>query len=365
MPRKRQEIFYRKDRQAWYLRIHTENSLLFRKLADDDDIQFKSTRSGRRRRSQLEIDCLLEEIANKIKASLNNTTAVANLRMSEWVEIWINQLTVRTEKARKEYRSAVLKFIEIVGDLKLASLSANSSSEFIKRCDADGLSRNSTRSYLRMVGIYLNFLHSQGFIPKITLKNVAEEDRVRGVYNLTDLEHIQAAMSERNRNGLRMVMMLRYLGLRASEVRTLPLRHIFLSQSEILIRHVPELNWYPKKGKAAILPVPIPLQEFLVQDLAARDAQETYYLDTGSGHPAFCDVSAMTKLVRPVVKELGLKGKVKPLHGFRASLVTTLMKAKVPLPVIAEICRHSKTSTTERYAYLDQSDMRAALAHVQ
>ena len=78
--------------------------------------------------------------------------------MSEWVEIWINQLTVRTEKARKEYRSAVLKFIEIVGDLKLASLSDNSSSEFIKRCDADGLSRNSTRSYL----------HSQGFIPKIT-----------------------------------------------------------------------------------------------------------------------------------------------------------------------------------------------------
>ena len=160
-------------------------------------------------------------------------------------------------------------------------------------------------------------------------------------------------------------MMLRYLGLRASEVRTLPLRHIFLSQSEILIRHVPELNWSPKKGKAAILPVPTPLQEFLAQDLAARDAQETYYLDTGSGHPAFCDVSAMTKLVRPVVKELGLKGKVKPLHGFRASLVTTLMRAKVPLPVIAEICRHSKTSTTERYAYSNQSDMRAALAYVQ
>jgi integrase len=216
-----------------------------------------------------------------------------------------------------------------------------------------------------MVGIYLNFLHSQGLLQKITLKNVAEEERTPGVYSLTDLEHIQAAMSERNRNGLRMVMMLRYLGLRASEVRTLPLRHIFLNQSEILIGQVKELNWLPKKGKAAILPLPLPLQAFLQEDLAGRDAQETYYLDTGSGYPAFCDVSAMCKLIRPVVKELGLEGKVKPTHGFRASLVTTLMRAGVPLPVIANICRHSKTSTTEGYAYSDQTDMKAALAYVQ
>jgi len=363
MSRPKKEIFYRKDRDAYYFRYHLEDVLIIRKLANAKDVDFKVTLQGKRRRSATEKDNLLDSLAEKIRQSVRSgTVSVNNARLSDYLELWINQLTVQTEKARREYRASVLKFIEIVGDLPLRSLKNSSSRKFIQVLDQQGLSRNSIRSYLRMTNIYLNYLAKEECIPKINLDSVAQEQRNVGVYSSEDLDYIQTVMENRSRNGLRMVMMLRYLGLRASEVRTLPLRH--LSPHQVAIRRVPELGWQPKKGKEDTLLVPKPLEQFLKQDLAQRQTTEMYYLDSGTGSPAFCDVSAMTKLVRPVVQELGLKGIVKPLHGYRASLVTSLMRAKVPLPVISEICRHSDIKTTRGYARVDKLDMKQALESI-
>jgi len=361
MPRPAKEIFFRANRNAWYLRSRTDNTLSVRKLADFEDVEYKLTPTGRRRRRESERDQFLKELAEKVKLTIGSTEAVLNQRLTDWRDVWINQLTVRTIKARNEYCAAVSHFVAHTGDLKLGELTTNSSVPFIQAMDAKGLSRNSIRSYLRMVNIYLNFLYSKELIPKIALKTVGEEKRSVGVYSRQDMDHIQKVFEEnRNRNGLRMVMMARYLGLRASEIRTLPLRHIF--ESSLLLRKVAELEWIPKKGKEAELPLPKPLAQFLAKDLADRNPAEMYYLDTGSGHPRYCDVSAMDKMMRPILRELGLKGLVKPLHGYRASLVTTLMNASVPMKVIAEICRHSDVRTTERYAKVEDEKIKAALA---
>lgn len=362
MGRAKKEIYYRVDRQAYYFRFKSNDQLVIRKLGSQDEIEYKLTTSGRRKRKEAEKQRFLEELAAEARASYVPTNLANRSTLGDWVSTWADQLTLRTAQAKREYISAVQRFIEIVGDTKLENLTANSSYEFIRVLDQRGLSRNTIRSYLRMVSIYLNYLHSQELIPKISLRTVPEETRTIGVYSMEDLDRIESYLEQRqHRNGLRMVKMLRYLGMRPSEVRTLPLRHINLGKQRLSIRKVEELDWVPKKGKEAHLPIPSPLLNFLEQDLAQRYRQEKYYLDTGQGSLAYDDVSAMSKIIRPVLKEMKLYGEVKPLHGYRASLVTSLLRAKVPPHVVQEICRHSKLETTMNYANRNMEDLRLAL----
>ena len=337
--------------------------MIIRKIANQNDIDFKNTSYGKRRRSDKEKQYLLDNLVAEIRNNFQQTSATANeLRLKDWLDTWRKELTLRTDQAKREYVNAVLRFIDCVGNLKLSSMRTDSSYQFIKVMDDKNLSRNSTRSYIRMVNIYLNYLHKRDLMPHVSLNTVPQENRSIGVYSNDDLNRIELHLQERqHRNGLRMVKLLRYLGLRASEVRTLPLRHINLDKQRIVIRRVDELNWIPKKGKEAVLPIPSPLLKFLEEDLANRYRQEKYYLDSGQGCPAFKDVSAMSKVLRPVLRKLKLYGEVKPLHGYRASLVTSLLKQKVSPRIVQSICRHSKVETTMGYASYNTGQIKEAL----
>ena len=69
-------------------------------------------------------------------------------------------------------------------------------------------------------------------------------------------------------------MMLRYTGMGAGEVWSLPLKNIDLKGEYIVLREVPELDWKPKKGKEAQIPIVGRLKEFLLEDLKKRGSAE-------------------------------------------------------------------------------------------
>jgi len=210
-----------------------------------------------------------------------------------------------------------------------------------------------------MTSVYLNWLHEQGYAPAIKLLTPKEEERNPAIFTQQEMDLIENHLLASGRVQLyRAVLLMRWLGLRNAETRTLPLRH--MTDRAIVLSEVKELGWTPKGQKHRVLPIPSVLQDFLKEDLR-RPSKEMYYLDEGNGQPAFRDSFYLSKALRSVLRELGIEGR-KPCHSFRSSLATSLLDRGTPVHTTQAILRHANASTTlKHYAHKNQSKMLEAL----
>ena len=369
MPQVRKQIFYKRDAGAWYARLDKpEGGTYTRKLASKEDAEFKTVAGRRKARSQAEIDNYLQTLLTEVKpANVEPKSRHLTITVRKAVEEWESSLTI-AESTRVHYLYSLKQFVESLPPSKmLKDLKRTDSRPMIQACNKRGVAPNTIRSYLRAVAIFLTWAVESGLLlaaPKLEAPAAQRKNpRVYSQEQMDSLEEYLAHDSER-KNLYRLVMVLRYLGLRAGEAQHLKLEHIKLEEGEILIqgstlvRQNDEdgeevVRWMPKKGKESKLPLRGKLRKFLEHDLADRGPDEIWYLDRGNGDHFRIDAHGLGKALLKPLSELKMATTAKTLHGFRASLITTLNKEGIALSDIQAIARHSNIDVT--LGYIQQS----------
>lgn len=283
----------------------------------------------------------------------------------EYKEYWLANLSV-SPKTIKIYRMGLAFFEKQHADKQIGDITNVSTRPMIKELKESGRSANTIRSYIKPVQMMFNYAAAENVITKTPqLEKPSAAVRNVKVYSESDLNKLEQYLESqkdtsgdawvrrwspnRPMNNYRALMMLRYFGLRAGEVWSLPLRHIDLSEMSITIAAVPELEWKPKKDKEAKLPIVGKIREFLLEDLSKRNAEEKYFLDKGDGTTATATPNSLNKTIHKVLKEVGLQDVAKTLHGFRASAITHMLEAGVPISDVQQIARHCNVETTMGY----------------
>jgi len=144
----------------------------------------------------------------------------------------------------------------------------------------------------------------------------------------------------------RVLVWIRYSGMRPGEVRGLLADDVRIDQDKIVIdkhktRHV------TKHAKA--IPLNSVLQRLL--ELLQRDKPPSakHLFLNSFGRPWTCQ--ALTKSLRRIRRKAGLSSQVK-LHGGRHTFGTGAIINEVGLPAVMEIMGHRRLATTQRYLHL-------------
>ena len=349
MPQPRKDTYFRKDRNAYYGRYRTDTGVVHRKLLELKEATALSKTE------------LTQKLAERYKEEHPTLTPLTPATIAQAAELWLAAVAV-APRTRRDYRLAVTSFLSVLPKTSLSDLRESDSSYLIRELTANGRSNATIHSYLRTTQIFLHWCAEQEWMPLLKLRKPAQEKREARVYSAENIQRILEKLAEDKRTNLfRMILLMRYTGMRAGEVWSLPLRHIQLATKELHLRAVPELAWKPKKGKEATLPIVEKLATFLKTDLANRGEQERFYLDKGNGEPAYVGVAQMSRALRPTLIALGIYRQQKSLHGFRAAVITMLLQEGVPPVVVQSIARHEDLSTTMRYYNRAEENTRAAL----
>lgn len=156
------------------------------------------------------------------------------------------------------------------------------------------------------------------------------------------------------RRDLAILLLLARLGLRASEVLALELDDIHWRAGEIVVRG--------KGNSRDRLPLPQDVGEavvtYLRQDRPRIQDRHVFLTARaprrGLGHP-----SSISTIVFRALKRAGLQPPTMGAHLLRHSLATGMLRGGATMAEIAEVLRHRRAQTTEIYAKVDLSGLRA------
>ena len=201
------------------------------------------------------------------------------------------------------------------------------------------------RTFIRW-GIENSFLQSKQLIalPKATKKI----PKTLNGSQLRDLESTILSSKSRNReNALRAYMLMRYTGMRASEVVNLKLEDIDIERKLIYIRDNDDTDHSVKGGHEESVPIAEKLGVFLNGDIPHRALKSVYYLEY-QNKQAYTRPENLTRVFSRYLSQIGIE-EVKPLHIFRYTLATELSQKGVNVQAIQKILRHKDIQTTLRY----------------
>lgn len=150
------------------------------------------------------------------------------------------------------------------------------------------------------------------------------------------------------------LLLLARLGLRASEVATLELDDLRWRTGEIVVR-----------GKGLLrdrLPLPRDvghaLAQYLQKDRPTASSRRVF-LCRRAPYRGFARPSTVTRIAGRALARAGLVPAIRGAYLFRHSLAVAMLRRGASLPEIGQLFRHRKTATTEIYAKVDFSALRA------
>ena len=153
------------------------------------------------------------------------------------------------------------------------------------------------------------------------------------------------------------LLLLARLGLRAGEVVTLELADLHWRSGEITVRG--------KGLRHDRLPLPSDvgeaLADYLHQDRPQHPARRVFLL-TRAPRRGLAGPGAVCSVVRRALGRAGLRPPVTGAHLLRHSLATGMLRHGASLAEIGQVLRHRAVNTTEIYAKVDVTTLRA-LAH--
>lgn len=151
----------------------------------------------------------------------------------------------------------------------------------------------------------------------------------------------------RGRRALAILLLLTRLGLRAGEVRALTLEDIDWRNGEVIV--------HGKGSKRERLPLPNDVGHALSAYLVQRPDSEArrIFLRERAPHRPLCSIGA---IVFAASQRAGL-APIWP-HRLRRTAATQMLRRGASLAEIAEVLRHTSTSTTAIYAKVDRRSLR-------
>jgi integrase len=154
-----------------------------------------------------------------------------------------------------------------------------------------------------------------------------------------------------------------FAGLRAGEVRGLHWEDVDLGSGILVVRHAISRGVVaaPKSGHERVVPIAKPLRALLETAAKARHTHSSPVAPTQAGKVwgewglrlAFQRAQKRTKLS-------GFR-----FHDLRHFFVTELFRGGSPAPAVQALAGHADLTTTQRYAHMVTSDLRAAIARLE
>lgn len=373
----RGKIPFFQERGNYYARLYEfqeagKRAPIAKLCSGEEALQFPN---GRKRTEQQKLVYLQERLRvvrqERLEAEEKRKEAKRSLRWRQLVQLYLDDHTSQAVGTQKMVATAAARLYEVVGDLEVEEIRAHHGYLFVKSLGAEQLSPATVRSYLRHIKAVLNWAVEMEFIDKVPkFKPPALPKLEPKVYSadgvqlmedhLRNLIHNSAQLYKTDyQMHLRALMMMSQTGCRVGECMFLPLERINLAGGFIEVKQTPPY-WKPKWLKEGILPVTDKLRGFLEEDLAVRDQDERFYLDSGNGTPRYRDHTTLNHAFKKYQRRLGIVGP-KGNHGFRASVATQLLGQGVDSLVVKQLLRHSSLSVTEAYIATDHKLLKSAV----
>ncbi len=254
----------------------------------------------------------------------------------------------------------------MIGDHPIRDFNRNVENRFKLGLIRKGIGQNTQHKVASHLQTFLYWASDADLMPRYRMKVPTRIKKEHGVYRPDQIQRMISTLKEdyesethavrkRHRmNHLRLFWMLVYTGMRGGEIRLLKLERIDLESGLIHIRRVDEkiagkrVVWNPKGKKEASIPLKKELWDLLLHDIKNRGKGEVWYLDDGTGLPAYSGTSALGGPIRKLKVRLGVKD-VKSLHGFRSTMITSLLDKGASIHLVKELARHEHINMTEAY----------------
>jgi len=174
-----------------------------------------------------------------------------------------------------------------------------------------------------------------------------------------DLDAILAASSPSARVAFELAA---FAGLRASEVRGLRWSDVDLKVGTIVVRRGITLGveTTPKSHHQRAIPIGPKLRATLEAAAGEKIGPWAPVTLTALGKP--WGESGLNQAFKRALKRAGREGWT--FHDLRHFFVTELFRNGAPAVAIQQLAGHSELATTQRYADLDASDLRSAIARI-
>lgn len=172
-----------------------------------------------------------------------------------------------------------------------------------------------------------------------------------------DLEAILLVASSRARLAFALAA---FAGLRAGEVRGLRWSDVDLKGNTLTVRHsiTRRETTSPKSGDHRVVPLARPLLELLKPEFEQKTSPWAAVALTSAGEP--WGESGLNQSFKRAQRRCKLSGWC--FHDLRHFFVTELFRRRAPAPAVQKLAGHADLATTQRYADMVASDMRAAIA---
>ena len=209
---------------------------------------------------------------------------------------------------------------------------------------------------------FLGFLHLRGqialplgaSIPSVAAWRLSELPKCLEAEQVRRLVKSCARNSPCGRRDFAAVLLLARLGLRAGELVHLSLEDIDWSAGTVLIRG--------KSSREERLPLPPDVGRALASYLKngrPRCSSRCVFIRMKAPHVGFSSSVAICNIVRRALIRTGLEPEHKGAHLLRHSLAVQMLRGGASLTQIGQILRHQLPQTTEIYAKVDLTALRA------
>ena len=247
------------------------------------------------------------------------------------------------------------------GKIYLKKLQAGDVTDFVLH-DTSHRGRRSAQLMATVLRSFLSFLLQKGrlamnlaaAVPSIPRQRLAEVPRY---LETREVEMVLRSCDRRRKSGKRnyaIFLLLARLGLRANEIVRLSLDDIDWRAGELLIRgkgaRVDRLPLLPEVGQA--------MADYL-QNVRPTCSSRRLFIQCRAPLEGFAGPGCVSNLVREALLRLNISPSHRGAHVLRHSLATGMLRNGASLAQIGQVLRHQLPQTTEIYAKVDFTALRA------
>ena len=294
----------------------------------------------------------------KLKAGNSNKSTVvsSNLKLSEWFDIWYDNLTHVKQSTKTIYRSYANKHLKPkMGNIRLKKINRDVLQRYVDELSIE-LSAKSVKAIFSMTKLCLKAAYDSRLIENIydnirLPKTVSKEVKVLTKQEQERLEQVIENFGNNNDIG---VLICLYTGIRIGELCALRWENINLDRKMMTINRtiyrVIDSNGTHKTKivfshpKSATSERDIPIAEFLVERLRKMQKKEGFVINNNG------------KYVEPAVYRRRYKQLLElaeidyiTYHAIRHTFAVRALELGVDVKTLSELLGHSTVSTTLNY----------------
>lgn len=272
---------------------------------------------------------------------------------------WINFCDVKPV-TQKTYDKAVQSFVTFLKDNGIAQPTRENVIGYRETLLANGYKTSTARLYMTVVKKFFRWLSSKMIYPNVAdgvkLPELGAEGTNEHAHDALSLEEAKAAInsfSGKDEKTLRdkciMALMLN-LGLRSVEVIRLDIGDIEKRRGMWFIK----IYGKARAGKVDSVQLSDPVKAMIDEYLSVRPAGKkgtALFISTAMRNRGQrLQTQTVSRLAKKVFANIGVVSERITCHSCRATAVTLMLSAGVPIREVQKVMRHRSTATTEIYA---------------